>query len=116
MVSNYSIFRPIVLLTLDLIALICDENCDETCWIGLLLKNIGGCTTVLTLQVKIISCACLDGSVLKLIFYRKAHSLFCVNPQSSLAVAVGSWIMVNKEMSSAKSFGFDWSFSKRLFI
>ena len=45
------------LLTLDIIALMCSSNvkgvsnirpkcfCDETCWAGLLLKKIGGCTT-----------------------------------------------------------------------
>ena len=35
--------------------------------------------------------------------------------QSCLAAAFGSLIIVNKEASSAKSFGFDWRFSVRLF-
>ena len=73
-------------VTLDVIALMCSSNvkdvsntrpecfCNETCWIGLLLKKTGGCTTFLTLRVKIAPCACLDGSRLKLIFYWKVHS------------------------------------------
>ena len=50
--------RPIDLLTLDVIAQMCPSNvknvpniipkcfCDETCWTGLLLKKIGGCTAL----------------------------------------------------------------------
>ena len=91
--------------------------CDETYWTGLLLKKNGECTTFLTLRVKITSCACLDWSGLKLIFHWKAYSfILSKSAQSSLAVAFGSFINVNKEVSSAKSFGFDWRFSVRSFI
>ena len=51
---------------------------NETCWTGLLLKKISGCTTFLTLRVNITSCACLDGSGLKLVFYWKALFVFFV--------------------------------------
>ena len=66
--------RPMYLLTLDVTTLMYSSNikdvsniipkcsCDETCWTGLLWKKIGGRTTILTLRVKITSCACLDGS------------------------------------------------------
>ena len=72
------------------------------------LKTIGRYTTFLTLRVKITSCACLDGSGLKLIFHWKAY-LFILSKssQSCLAVALASFVNVNKEVSSAKSFGFD---------
>ena len=53
------------------------------------------------------SCACLDGSGLKLIFHWKAHSfILSKSSQSLLAVAFGSFINVSNEVSSAKSFGF----------
>ena len=117
------------LLSLDVIALKCSSNvkyvpnitrqcfCDETCWTGLLVKKIGGCTIFLTLRVKITSYACLDRSGLKLIFHWKAHSfILSKSSQSCLAVAFGSFINVNKEVSSGKSFGFDWRFSVRPFI
>ena len=57
--------RPMDLLTSDVIALMCSSNVkdlsnirpkclrDETCWTDLLLKKIGGCTTYLTLRMKI---------------------------------------------------------------
>ena len=64
--------------------------CDETCWTGLLLEKIGGCTNFLILRVKITSCACLDGSGLKLIFHWKAHSfILSKSSQSCLAVTLG---------------------------
>ena len=125
MVSDYSISAADlwIYLTLDIIALMCSSNVKDvsnirpTCfyeiyWTGLLLKKIGGCTTFLILRVKITSSACLDESGLKVIFYRKAHPF--ILPKSSqnfLTVPFGSFINVNKEVLSEKSFGFDWRFS-----
>ena len=115
--------RPVVLLTLEVIALMCSLTvkdvsnmrpkcfCDETCWTGLLLKKIGGCTTFFTLQLKITSCVYLDGSGLKLIFHWKFHSvILSKSSKSFLAVAFGSFIIVNKKVLSAKCFVFYWRF------
>ena len=119
---------PMVLLTLDVIALMClsikDVSniwpkwfCDETCWTGFWLKKIVSSTTFLTLRGKIISCGCLDGLGLKFISHWNVH-FFILSKFSRicLAVAFASFIIVKKEVSSAKSFGFDWRFSVRLFI
>ena len=75
--------------------------CDETCWTGLPLEKIGRGTTFLLLRVKISSCGYpwLDGSGLKLIYLWKVHSfIFSKFAQSCFAVALGSLIIVNKEM------------------
>ena len=81
--------RPMVLLALDVIALMCSSNvkdvpnvrpksfCNETCWTGLVLQKIGGCASFLTLRVKITSCACLDGSGLLI-------PLICLNPHKAV--------------------------------
>ena len=78
-----------VLITLVVIGMTCSSNvknvsngrpkcfCDETCWTGLSLKKIGEYTTILTLRVKITSCAYLNGSGLKLIFHWKSDSYRC---------------------------------------
>ena len=90
--------------------------CDETCWTSLSLKKSGGCANLLTLQVKITSCACLERSGSKLIFHWKAHCfILSKSGQNCLTAAFGSLIIVNKEASSAKSFGFDRRFSVRSF-
>ena len=82
--------------------------CDENCWTGLLFKKNGVSTTFLTLRVKITFCACLDWSGLKLVFRWKSHSfILSKSLQSCLAAAFGSFIKVNKEVSSPKSFGFN---------
>ena len=126
MLSDYSISAADlwIYLTLDTIALMCSSNVKDvsnirpTCfyeiyWTGLLLKNIGGCTTFLILRVKRTSCACLDKSGLKVIFYWKAHPfILSKSSQNCLTVVpFGSFINVNKEVLSEKSFGFDWRFS-----
>ena len=108
-----------VLLTLDIIDLVCSSNvkdvstirrkyfCDETSSTALLFKRIGGYTTFFTLRVKITSCACLDGSGLKLAFYWKTHCvILSKSSENCLAAAFGSFVIVNKEVSSAKGFGF----------
>ena len=75
--------------------------CHETCWTAILLKKIGGCTTFFTLQVKITFYACLDVSGLKPIFHWKGHSvILSESSQSCLAVAFGTFAIVNKEVSS----------------
>ena len=52
------------------------------------------------------SCSCLDGSGLKLVFYWKAPFVFLSKfLQSGSTVTFGSFIIVNKEVSSAVSFG-----------
>ena len=67
--------------------------------------------------MKILSYAFLGGSELKLISYWKANFVILFkSARSCLAVAFGSFINVNKEVSSAKSFGFDSRFSVRLII
>ena len=82
--------------------------CDATYGTGLLSEKIDGYTTFLNLRVKITSCACLNGSELKLIFRWKTYSfILSKSSPSCLAVAFGSFINVNKEQSPAKSFGFD---------
>ena len=116
--------RIMILLTLDAIVLMCSLKvkyvsnirpecfCDETCWTCFLLRKIGGCTTFLTLRVKINSCACLVGSRLKLIVHWKNHFFILSKySQSCLAVTFRSFVIVNKDVSSAKSFGADWRFS-----
>ena len=61
-----------------------------------------------TSRVKITSCACLDGSGLKLIFHWKVHLVILFkSSQSCLPAVFGSFVIVNKEVSFAKSFGFD---------
>ena len=109
-----------VLLTLDIIDLVFSSNvkdvstirrkyfCDETSSTALLFKRIGGYTTFFNLRVKITSCACLDGSGLKLAFYWKTHCvILSKSSENCLAAAFGSFVIVNKEVSSAKGFGFD---------
>ena len=83
---------------------------------GLLLKKIGRCTTFLVLRVKVTSYACLERSRLKLIFHWKAHSFISSKSAESCFAAAffGSLIIVNKEVSSAKSFGFKDFQSDRL--
>ena len=61
------------------------------------------------LKSKVTPCGCLERSGLKLTFHWKAHSFISSkSAESCLAAAFfGSLIIVNKEASSAKSFGFD---------
>ena len=104
-----------VLLTLDVITLystirpkcLCDIHVAMKL-VELLIKEIGGCITFLTSRAEIASGTCLDGSGIKFIFHWKGY-LFILSKssQSCLAVAFASFIIVNKERSSVKSFGFD---------
>lgn len=118
--------RPMVLLTLDITAfmclsmlkiclisdpslfvmkfveLVCLKKFIEHLILSILslpLKKIGGCNTFLILQVKIISCACLDGPGLKLDFHWKTISFILSKfSESYLAVTFGSIIIISREV------------------
>ena len=69
---------------------------DETCLNDLLLKNVSRCTNFLTLQVKITSYVCWDGSKLITVIQRKVDFFILYNfSQSILAILFTSSIIVN---------------------
>ena len=89
----------------------------EKLWQTLLLKTKGGWVDLLDLQLKIISCACLLWSRLKLIFHWKAHSLtFFKSSFNSFTEVFTSWKTENNDVSSAKCFALEVKLSDKSFV
>ena len=89
----------------------------RTFFTGLPLKIISGWWGLFLFRENITSCACFKGSGLKLIFHWWAHaSIFFKSLLISVAEVFRSRTTENKEVSLAKSFGFEDRFFAKTLI